>query len=89
MGQAEADRILRGKSSVSAAVRTEGGALRIDRIVLENPQVSVRATGRTGGTGREVDIAAKLADLGLLAAGVSGAVDRDGQGGGTGRCDAA
>jgi translocation and assembly module TamB len=66
VGQPEADRILRGKSSVSAAIRTEGGALRIDRIVLENPQVSVRATGRAGGTGREVDIAAKLADLGLL-----------------------
>ncbi len=66
VGQPEADRLLRGTSTLSVAVRTEGGALRVDKVALTNPQVSLNATGRAAGNGRQVDIAGKLADLGLL-----------------------
>ncbi|HEX9857751.1 MAG TPA: translocation/assembly module TamB domain-containing protein, partial [Paracoccaceae bacterium] len=70
IGQAEADRLLRGQSTISAVLDLAEGQIRIDRASLENPQLSVEATGTLGGAGagetRQVDLSARLADLGLL-----------------------
>lgn len=66
LGEARVDRLLRGTSALSAELRRVDGAVKIDRLRLENPQLSLRATGEGPGGGRRLDVAAKLADLGLL-----------------------
>lgn len=66
VGQAQADRMLAGKSTLALALRTENGALRIDRADLSNPQLSVKATGRATDGRRQIDLSARLADLGLF-----------------------
>jgi translocation and assembly module TamB len=66
VGQPQADRLLAGQSSLSLALRTEGGAVRVDKAKLANPQLTVDATGRTSGTTRRVDLTATLRDLGLV-----------------------
>jgi translocation and assembly module TamB len=66
IGQVQADRMLAGKSQLALALRTENGALRIDRADLTNPQVSVKATGQAENGRRQVDLSARLTDLGLF-----------------------
>ena len=66
IGQVQADRMLAGKSQLALALRTENGALRIDRADLTNPQVSVKATGQATNGRRQVDLSARLTDLGLF-----------------------
>ena len=66
IGQVQADRMLAGKSQLALALRTENGALRIDRADLVNPQLSVKATGQAANGRRQIDLSARLADLGLF-----------------------
>lgn len=66
LGQPQADRLLAGQSTLALALRTESGAIRVDRAVLTNPQLSVNATGRAEGNSRNVTLEARLANLGLL-----------------------
>lgn len=66
IGQVQADRMLAGKSTLALALRTENGALRIDRADLTNPQLSVKATGQAANGKRQIDLSARLADLGLF-----------------------
>jgi len=66
IGQVQADRMLAGKSALMLALRTENGALRIDRADLVNPQLSVKATGQAANGRRQIDLSARLADLGLF-----------------------
>ncbi|MFN3723531.1 MAG: translocation/assembly module TamB domain-containing protein [Paracoccaceae bacterium] len=65
-GQSQADRLLAGASDLSAALRLENGALRVDAFRLNSPQITAQATGRISNTRREVDLSARLANLGLL-----------------------
>ena len=65
-GQTEADRLLAGPSQVTAALRLDGGALRVDDLRLTNPQLIAQATGRLTDTRRDIDLSARLANLGLL-----------------------
>ncbi len=66
IGQAQADRLLQGKSVLSVALHTDNGAIRIDRARLANPQIAVDATGNATGATRQIDLSARLADLGLF-----------------------
>jgi translocation and assembly module TamB len=66
LGVPEADRVLAGASQVTAALRLENGALRVDDLRLNNPQLSVQATGRIAGTRRDIDLSARLVNLGLI-----------------------
>ena len=66
VGQPQADRLLAGYTTLSLALRTEGGAVRVDKAKLDNPQLTVDATGRTSGATRRVDLTATLRDLGLI-----------------------
>jgi translocation and assembly module TamB len=66
IGQVQADRMLAGKSTLALALRTENGALRIDRADLTNPQLSVKATGQAVDGRRQIDLSARLANLGLF-----------------------
>lgn len=66
LGNPDADRLLAGPSQLTTALRVEEGQLRIDSLSLTNPQLSVQASGRATDTRREIDLTARLANLGLL-----------------------
>lgn len=66
VGQAEADRLLAGISTLTAAVRLDGGVARLDSLQLTNPQVTVSATGGNAAARRDITLTARLANLGLL-----------------------
>ena len=66
VGQAEADKLLRGQSSLSLAATASGGKLVLDRADIRNPQVQAKATGVADGTSQRLTLEGKLANLGLL-----------------------
>lgn len=61
VGQAEADRLLRGETVLALDVET-GAALRVNRVEVSNPQLRLAATGRDA----MLDLTARIADLALL-----------------------
>ena len=84
VGQAQADRLLNGQSTLSVALRTEKDAVAIDKLNLNNPQVTIEAGELEGVARRTVALSARLADLGLLlgdfpgSAAIKGTVVQDG-----------
>lgn len=73
IGQAEADRLLRGQSTVSAALNLVDGAVVVTNLSIRNQQVTVDAKAKNG-AGSQIDLAAKLANLGILLPEFPGAV---------------
>ena len=74
IGQAQADALLAGQSDVSLRVQRAAGGLRIDRLELRNPQLTLAATGLVGA---DSDISADLAlndlaDLGNFGGSLTG-----------------
>lgn len=65
-GQVQADRLLAGDSAFNVALRLEDGLVRLDGLTLTSPQITANATGRLTGARREVDLSARLANLGVL-----------------------
>ncbi len=61
VGQAEANRLLRGETVLALDVET-GAALTLNRVEVSNPQVTLRAAS----TGEALDLTARIADLALL-----------------------
>ncbi|MFN4156834.1 MAG: translocation/assembly module TamB domain-containing protein [Gemmobacter sp.] len=86
VGQAAADRLLRGTSAVRLALRVDEGRLRVDEARVTNPQVTAEATGLIDGDQRRIDLSARLANLALIlpdfpgALTVTGTVREDAQG---------
>ncbi len=86
IGQAEADRLLRGQTALSADLSVAGGRMVLNSALVENPQVRIAADGTAEGAARRINLNARLADLALLLpdfAGpltISGTVADDGQG---------
>lgn len=72
IGQAEADRVLAGNTTLSLAVDQEAGAIRIQRFDLTNPQLTVKAQGLVDDSGRHVDLDARLSDMQLVVPGFPG-----------------
>lgn len=62
VGQAEADRLLRGETTLAVDLSVADGAMRVNGVQLANPQLSLTAEGEPAA----LDVAARLADLGLL-----------------------
>lgn len=74
IGQTETDRVLAGATQLNAVLRYINGAVRIDDLQLRNPQLTLSATGRVDGAQRDIDLTARLANLGLLAPEFAGPV---------------
>lgn len=62
VGQAEADRLLRGETTLAVDLSLAQGAVRVNGVRLANPQLSLTAEGEPAA----LEVAARLADLGLL-----------------------
>jgi len=66
IGQAQADRVLRGDSKVTAAVRFTDAGLLIEQAEIVNPQISVAVRGDVVAGASTIGLQARLANLGLL-----------------------
>ncbi|MBN2630313.1 MAG: translocation/assembly module TamB domain-containing protein [Rhodobacteraceae bacterium] len=66
IGQPEVNRVLAGASRLTAALRLDKGAVRLDALQLNSPNLTAQATGRIDGSRRQIDLTARLANLGLL-----------------------
>jgi translocation and assembly module TamB len=66
IGQPQADRLLRGTSTLAASVSINDGAVQIETARLANPQLTAAVTGQVTGTTRTIDLDAKLSDMGLI-----------------------
>lgn len=66
IGQAQADRVLRGDSRVTAAVRLTDTGVVIEDAQIVNPQISFAAKGAVAGDTSTIGLQARLANLGLL-----------------------
>lgn len=78
IGQAEADRLLRGVTRLSAVGSRTAGVLRLEKLDLQNPQLSASGNARQEGDRRLLALQARLNDLGLLVQGVPGALTLQG-----------
>lgn len=77
IGQTEADKLLRGQSTIAANLSLTKGAVEITEILLSNPQITAQAAAPKG-TATQIDLSAKLANLGLLLPEFPGAVSVSG-----------
>ena len=77
VGVPQVDALLRGATALRLVGSEQDGRVRIERFNLTNPQLTAQATGDPGRPGR-LTIFARLADLGLLAPGVAGALSVNG-----------
>lgn len=66
IGQAEADRLLRGETVLTGELTLAGGRMVLNRALVENPQVRITADGTAEGAVRRISLNARLADLALL-----------------------
>lgn len=73
IGQTEADRLLRGTSTVSARLALTDGIIGVTEAQLSNPQITAEAKAPNG-TASQIDLSARLANLGLLLPEFPGAV---------------
>ena len=65
LGQADADKLLRGTSTLAATLALTDGKIGITDVRLTNPQITAAATTQQGAPS-QLDLTAKLANLGLL-----------------------
>ncbi len=70
-------KLLAGKTSFAVAVQRSGKDIGLDSLEFENPQIS--ALVAPSADGQSHDVKARLSDIALLAAGISGPVTAEGQ----------
>ncbi|WP_045393377.1 translocation/assembly module TamB domain-containing protein [Falsirhodobacter sp. alg1] len=78
VAQADADKLLRGNSTISAEVQLVDGRVVVERANVENPQVTLDATGTPIDNGQQLNLTARLANLGILLPQFPGAVSVSG-----------
>ncbi len=66
VGQAGADRVLRGDSTVSVMLRMTDGGVVVEQAEVRNPQITATATGSVDGAVRRIALDARLGNLALL-----------------------
>lgn len=66
VNQREADLLLQGQTNLSLDVTEDDGAIRVQSFRLTNPQITAEATGDQTNGSRQVNLTARLANLGLL-----------------------
>lgn len=74
LGNRDLDKLLAGRSQLLLRLTLDQGILQLQDGRLENPQLQVTASGRIAGTTRDLTLNARLANLGLIAPGFSGAL---------------
>lgn len=79
IGQAEADRVLAGRTRLSLVAQERGGRITVEAFELENPQLGATATALVEGETRRIDLRARLADMALLAPGFPGPLTAEGR----------
>ncbi len=72
IGQPEADKLLHGTTTLTAAASRDGSTMHIDALDLKNPQVSAKAAATIANGLRQIAVNARLADLSLVAPGFPG-----------------
>lgn len=72
VGIAEADRLLAGDLSVAVEASRNGDDIEVETLRLSTDLLEVSASGALGQGGSEIEIDARLADLGMFAPGFSG-----------------
>jgi translocation and assembly module TamB len=78
IGSTEADRLLAGQSTLSAAMRIKDGAVLVDSAQIANPQLSADLSAEISGATRKLDLSARLANLGLIIPDLQGPLTLDG-----------
>ncbi|MEI4471917.1 translocation/assembly module TamB domain-containing protein [Frigidibacter sp. MR17.24] len=66
VNQPEADRILAGATTIALVAEEDQGAVRIEQLDLQNPQLTASASGATGGDGSQITLQARLANMALV-----------------------
>ncbi len=74
IGQADADRLLAGTTTLDIGATRSNGVTRITAAELDASGFDLSASGSLGEAGAEVDLSARLADIGPYAPGFSGPV---------------
>jgi translocation and assembly module TamB len=74
LGNAQIAPLLRGQTDVTAQIARENSAIRIDDLRVRNPQLDITGTGQDAGAGWAFDLAARLANLGVVVPEVPGPV---------------
>jgi translocation and assembly module TamB len=72
IGQAEADRLLAGDLAATLKARRDGGAIEIGTLNLSTGLLTASASGALASDGSEIDIEARLAEIGSFVSGFSG-----------------
>ena len=72
IGNAEADKLLAGKSVLDLALALKNGLVQVQSAKLSNPQLSLTASGTVDGSRRDIKLDARLANLGLIVPEVQG-----------------
>ncbi|WP_128255008.1 translocation/assembly module TamB domain-containing protein [Falsirhodobacter deserti] len=78
VAQDEANRLLRGDSRISAAMSLTDGRVVVQQADIRNPQITLNATGTPIDGGQQLDLTARLANLGILLPQFPGAVSVSG-----------
>ncbi|WP_226782977.1 translocation/assembly module TamB domain-containing protein [Oceaniglobus trochenteri] len=80
VGQAEADRILGSSTDITVvADRENGGRINVRTFNLATPSLTARADGQLLGTDANLNLSARLADVGPFVPGLNGPVTVDGR----------
>ena len=79
VGQAQADRLMRGASVLSLTGHREGGVMQVEGFRFDNPQMTARADAQIAGSARHVDVEARLATLALFVPEIPGPVTLTGR----------
>ena len=74
IGQRQVDLLLAGETKVALAASQTSESLVLERFSLTNPQMTASATGDLASGNRQLVLQARLADLGLLAPGLTTAL---------------
>jgi translocation and assembly module TamB len=83
LGQAEADRLLRGTTDIALTLTEEGGRIDLSEATISNPQLSGQANATLGGADTNAEFTTRLANLGLIAPGLNGPLTAEGRVAGT------
>jgi translocation and assembly module TamB len=78
IGQADIDRLLAGTTTVDIDASREDGVVTIRAAEFDAPGLVATATGTLGESGSQIDVSARLADIGPYAPDFSGPVSIDG-----------
>ncbi|MBE3638621.1 translocation/assembly module TamB domain-containing protein [Mangrovicoccus algicola] len=84
IGNPQVDQLLDGTTRIDAAARRRDGTITIERLEIDNPDLQVQGGGTYAPEGGDLDLTARLADLGLFVPQLSGPLTVEGNARGAG-----